>query len=127
MKSMTIKVLSIFILTGFCLTASASTRINEVWTCTVKDGKTIDDVKSANHKWVAYVNKEVKGADIQSYVATTIVGKQKNFIYVDSFPSMESWTTQKAAMKKDAGKKLEEFLSTVANCQSNALYSVEKS
>ncbi len=127
MKSITIKVLSIFILAGFCLTASATTRINEVWTCAVNEGKTIDDVKSANHKWVAYANKEVKGGDIQSYVATTIVGKQKNFIYVDSYPSMESWTAQKAAMEKDAGKKLEEFLSTVAKCQSNSLYSVEKS
>ncbi len=127
MKSITIKLLSLFILTGFCLTASASTRINEVWTCTVNKGKTIDDVKMANHKWVKYVNKAVKGGDIQSYVATTIVGERKNFVYVDSFPSMESWTAQKAAMGKDAGKKLEEFLSTVAKCQSNSLYSVEKS
>jgi len=127
MKSITTKVISLFILSGFCLTATAGTRINEVWTCTINEGKSLDDVKTANHKWVKYVNKEVKGGDIQSYVANAIVGKQNKFVYVDSFPSMESWTAQKAAMDKDSGKKLEEELSKVAKCQSNSLYSVEQS
>ena len=127
MKSITIKILSILILSGFCFTTFAGTRINEVWTCTVNEGKSIDDVKTANHKWVAYVNKEVKGGDIQSYVATAIVGKRGQFLYVDSFPSMESWTAEKAAMEKDAGKKLNEVLSKVATCKSNSLYSLEKS
>jgi len=127
MKSLVMKILTMFVLTGICLTTYAGNRINEVWKCTVNEGKAIADVKMANHKWVEYVNKSVKGGDIQSYVVTAIVGKQGHFLYVDSFPNMESWTAKRTAMEADAGKKLEEELGKIAKCKSNTLYSVEKS
>jgi len=127
MKAFFMKALSLVFILGFSVATFAGTRINEVWTCTVNDGKTIDDVKSANHKWVEYVNKAVKGGDIQSYVATAIVGKQMNFIYVDSFPNMESWIAKRVAMDADEGKKIEAALMDVAMCKSNTLYSLEAS
>jgi len=127
MKSIITKVLTALILSGFCLTTYAADRINEVWTCTVNEGMSIDDVKTANHRWVKYVNKTVKGGDIQSYVVTTLVGKRGKFRYVDSFPNMKSWTGKGAAMEAEAGKKLEAELGKVATCQSNSLYSVTES
>ena len=127
MKSIITKILPALVLTGFCLTTYADDRINEVWSCTVNEGKSIDDVSAANHKWVKYVNKTVKGGDIQSYVVTPVVGELGKFLYVDSFPNMESWTAKGTAMKADAGKKLDEELGKVAKCQSNSLYLVAKS
>ena len=127
MKSIFIKTLSIIIILGFSITTFADTRIEQVWSCSVKDGKSIDDVKALNHKWVKYTNKAVKGGDIQSYVATAIVGKLGKFIFVDSFPSMESWIGKEAAMKLDEGKKIDAAFGELADCQSNSLYSVEAS
>ena len=127
MKSFFIKILSLIIVLGFSITTYADTRINQVWTCTVKDGKTIDDIKKLNHKWVKYVNTAVKGGDIQSYVATAIIGNLGTFIFVDSFPNMNSWTAKEAAMKTDEGKKIDDGFAELGDCQSNSLYSVEES
>ena len=80
-----------------------------------------------NHKWVKYVNKAVKGGDIQSYVATAVVGKLGGFMFIDSFPNLVSWTARDAALKTDEGKVLVDAFDKIADCQSNSLYSVDES
>lgn len=127
MKSPFTKALSLIIVLGFSINAYADTRIEQVWSCTLNDGKSMDDVKALNNKWVKYVNKAVKGGDIQSYVATAIVGKMGVFIFIDSFPNLGAWTAKEAAMDADEGKKLNEAFDEIADCQSNSLYSVEES
>lgn len=127
MKSFLIKTFSIILLLGFSSSLFAGTRVEQVWTCTVNDGKTMKEVKALNNKWVAYVNKAVKGGDIQSYVATAIVGKTGHFIFVDSFPNMAAWAGKEDAMKAEAGQKLEAHFNELTNCSSSALYSVESS
>lgn len=101
----------------------ADTRIEEVWQCTLNDGKTQKDVDVANSKWVKFVNAKIKGADIRSYVATSIVGDTEVFMYVDSFPSMEAWIAVKALMKTEEGQALESELNGIAICSSNTLWS----
>jgi len=54
--------------------AQSSDRVVEIWTCTVNDGKTIEDVRNANSKWVEHQNATVEGGDIHSYVLTSVVG-----------------------------------------------------
>jgi hypothetical protein len=127
MKSFFVKTLSLIIALGFSLHTYADTRIEQVWSCTIKDGKSIADIKALNSKWVKYANKAVKGGDIQSYVVTAIVGEMEGFIFVDSFPSMESWTAKEAAMSIGEGKKLVAAFNKIGKCKSNSLYSVEES
>ena len=127
MKSFFVKAFSILLLIGFSNTLLADSRVEHVWTCSVNDGKTIKEIKALNNEWVAYVNKSVKGGDVQSYVATAIVGKTGHFIFIDSFPNMAAWAAKEEAMKAETGKKLEASFNKLGNCSSSALYSVESS
>ena len=70
---------------------AAKDRYVELWYCKVNDGKTMDDVKAANAKWVAHVNASVEGGDIHSYILTPVVGKRGGFMYAGSFPSIAAW------------------------------------
>jgi len=126
MKSLVSTVLLTGILFGVCTTAIADTGDTatvEVWKCTLNDGKTMDDVATANGKWLKFMNANVEGGDIQSYGQTTVVGDQDSFLYVDVFPDMKAWIAGKAAITSDKGKALEAELIKVAKCSSNNLYS----
>ena len=59
MKSFLIKSLALVCVLGIWGTASADFR--EVWTCTIKEGKTMDDVRAANSRWVKFINANVDG------------------------------------------------------------------
>jgi hypothetical protein len=126
MKSLVSTVLLTGILFGVCTTVVAetgNTATVEVWKCTLNDGKTMDDVATANGKWVKFMNANVEGGDIQSYGQTAVVGDQDSFLYVDVFPDMKAWIAGKAAISSDEGKALEAELIKVASCSSNSLYS----
>lgn len=115
---------------GIRVASGADPRVDEVWTCKVNAGKSMDDVRAANSKWVKYINAHVKGGDISSSVVTPIVGKveQGTFLYVDSFPNLESWTAAKPALDKtDEGKAIDAELNAAAACSENRLYSSEAS
>jgi hypothetical protein len=130
MKSILTSLLATIGVLGMCATAIADPRIDEVWTCDINDGKTMDDVRAANSKWVAFVNANVKGGDITSNIVTSVVGNATpgRFIYVDSFPSLESWTAAKSATEGNAeGEAIDAELQEVASCSDNRLYSSEKS
>ena len=109
---------------GFAVVAGAHTRIEEVWTCTIKDGKTMEAFQAVNLKWVRFVNDNVEGGDIHSYVATSVVGAQGQFVAIDSFPSMDSWTAHKVLLQKAEGLALDAAFEEVSTCSSNSLYSV---
>lgn len=113
-------------LLGFAFNASAEDRVVDVWNCTVEDGKTIADVQAANGKWVKYMNANVEGGDIHSYVLTPIVGKRGVFTYVDSYPSLASWTTGQA-LEGDDLTAIEVELDEVAQCSDNTLQKSEPS
>ena len=126
MKSLLSTVLLTGILFGFCTTAIADTSDTatvEIWNCTLNDGKTMDDVATANGKWVKFMNANIEGEDIQSYGQTAMVGDQETFLYIDVFPDMKAWIAGKAAIDNEEGKALEAELNKVASCSSNSLYS----
>ncbi len=97
-------------------------RIVEVWTCTLNDDQTQEDVQTTNTKWVAFMNAQVEGGDIQSYVLTSIVGNTEGFLYVDSFPDMRAWIAAKAASETDEGQAIDAELDEVSTCTSNTLH-----
>ena len=113
-------------LLGFAISANAEERIAEIWNCEIEDGKTIDDVQAANGKWLKYINENVEGGDIRSYVLTPIVGKQGAFNYVDSYPNLASWTAGQA-LEGDAMTAINDELNEVATCSKNTLHRSEPS
>jgi hypothetical protein len=92
----------------------------------IEDGKTIDDVQAANGKWLKYINENVEGGDIRSYVLTPIVGKQGVFTYVDSYPNLASWTAGQA-LEGDEMTAINDELNEVATCSKNTLHRSEPS
>jgi hypothetical protein len=105
-----------------CATASAETHIEEVWDCSLREGKTIAQVSSRNANWIKYVNKNVKGGGINSRIVTPLVGDMGSFIFVDSFPNLGSWAETKELMSSGEGQKIEAAFDEVTNCSSNRLY-----
>jgi len=64
---------------------------NNNWTCTLEDDKTVEDVQAVNSKWLAYVHANVS-EEIRSSVVTAVVGNLEGFIFVDSYPDLDTWT-----------------------------------
>jgi hypothetical protein len=106
----------------FCTTASAETYIEEVWDCSLREGKTFAQVSSLNANWIKYVNKNVKGGGINARIVTPLVGDMGSFIFVDSFPSLNSWAETKELMSSGEGAKIEAAFDEVSDCASNRLY-----
>lgn len=114
------------VLLGTCLAANAESTIVEVWDCKLDEGKTIEDVHTANAKWLAFVNGKVEG-EVTSHVGESVVGKQGGFLYVDSFPDLATWGAVKAALESPEGEALEEELDGTATCTNNRLYEMTPS
>jgi len=102
---------------------TSDTATVEIWKCVLKDGKTMDDVATANGKWVKFMNANVEGGDIHSYGQTAVVGNQEKFLYIDVFPDMKVWIASKTAIENEEGQAIEAELNEVASCTSNSLYS----
>jgi hypothetical protein len=101
-----------------------------VHACMIKEGKTMDDVRVANSKWVVFMNENVEGGDITSHITTSVVGDPTpgKFGYVDSFPSLESWAATMAATESFAeGQAIDKELNEVADCTENQLHKAEES
>ena len=112
----------------FLLVLTGSTmpddRIAEMWESTMKEGNTIEEVKAANSKWVAFMNANVEGGDIHSYVFTPQVGERepRGFMFVDSYPSLESWAAGDKAIETVAGKVIQAEINALTDCSKNSLH-----
>jgi hypothetical protein len=107
---------------ALCSSANATTHIEEVWECTLTEGKTMTQVNAINANWVNYANKNVKGGGISSRTVSPLVGDMGTFIFVDSFPNLSSWADAKEAMQSSEGQKIEAELEEVSECTANRLY-----
>ncbi len=110
------------VLLGISVAANADSGVEEIWQCTLKEGKKIEDAMAANTDWVKWVNTNVAGGGIQSLTATAIVGDMSSFIFIDSFPSLESWAAMKTALESPEGKKVEAAINEVVQCTENRVY-----
>ena len=109
------------LLFGMAVSAFSETRTLVIWTCTLNDGKTMDDVAAANGRWVKYQNKVNEDAGIRSWGAESIIGAT-GFVYIDSFPSLEVWSAAREAMDADEGQAIGDALDEAAECSSSSLY-----
>lgn len=102
------------------MTASADS-IVETWTCKTDEGKTIDDVHAANKKWLEFVNPRIDG-EVNSSVATAVVGDVTEFLFADTFPDLATWAAVKDLLDTEEGQALTESLEDVWECSGNRLW-----
>lgn len=117
---------TIVALATLCLSSIATAdSVAESWTCTLKEGKTIEDVQAKNSQWLKWVNKHVKGGGITSAVGTSIVGNSEKFMFVDTYPSLAIWAAAKDALDSDAGDELDDLFDDVSECSDNRLWKIQ--
>lgn len=118
---------SLFVLTSsLAFNAAAASHVSEVWTCKLNEGKKIEEVHKANSEWVKTINGGTDVGDIRSWTVEPVVGKQENFLFVDSYPSLAAWAAAKEFQESDEGKalfeKITEDFKGLFDCTSNQLY-----
>ena len=95
----------------------------EVWTCTLEDDKTTDDVQTANTVWLAYVHENIS-EDITSSVVTSVVGDSTSFVFVDTFPDLDTWARAKTRLDSDEADEIEDLFEGIFDCSENSLNKV---
>jgi len=112
----------------FSLSASAETRVNQVWTCTLNDGATFEDLNAVHGKWLAWANSQSYGGDIRGSVAQSMVSAEFVVVVIDSYPDMATLAADwEAYTNSEEGQALDSEYDEVSTCTSNALYSVTDS
>lgn len=128
MKSSIAKALTSCALLALCATATADPTVRVVWVCNVNEGKTLDDVRTANSAWVRFMHANVDEA-ITSTILTPIVGNYENgrFIFADDFPTMTVWNESREASQTTEGQAIDAAINEAATCISNTMHSAELS
>ena len=94
------------------------------FTCKLKDGKKKEDVQAVNSKWLSHVTKNIS-KDITSSFGTAVVGNQDIFMFVDTYPDLETWAKTQTALDADAANELDDMFEDVSNCSENRLWRLE--
>ena len=106
-------------------------RIVEIWTCNLNDGYSMEDIESLNARWLALILSE--GArDVDSYRLSHLVGTMRghestedvtsHFLFVDSFPDVDSWMAAKRAETTTEGQEIMAGFTESNTCGTNTLY-----
>jgi hypothetical protein len=129
MQSIFLKAMALGAALGACVTVNADD-YRMVHVCKINEGKTMNDVRTANSKWVVFMNENVEGGAITSHITTIVVGDRTpgKFGYVDTFPSLESWTATIAMAESTAeGMAIDQELQESAECSKSQLQKAEES
>ena len=110
-------------LLGFAGTAVADS-ISEVWECTLKEDKTVEQVQAVNSKWLAFVNGHSKGG-VTSAVGRAMVGSLVGFVFIDTYPDIETWASVKKALDDDSGDEFDQMFGELSTCTNNSLWRIE--
>ena len=107
---------------------NADTRLEQVWTCTINDGHTVEDLNAIHTKWLAWANKQSYGGDIRGYVATPLVGGEFSLVLlIDSYPDLTTYAADIDAYYATEGQALDAEYDAVSSCTSSALFEVTDS
>ena len=110
------------------LSFAAEPRVDQVWTCTLNEGRTIEELNAVHGKWIAWANKQSYGGDIQGAVAQSMVASEFVVILIDSYPDMATFAADSEAYgNSEEGQALNAEYDEVSTCTSNALYLVTNS
>lgn len=122
MKKLLLGAVASLALIGWSATATAD-EVAEVFTCTVLDGKTLQEVQAVNKKWLDWMHANVS-EKIRSSAATPLVGDNEGFLYVDTYPDLATWAAGQAALQTDAGQAVEAAFGDVMTCSGNRLWRI---
>ena len=98
--------------------------IVESYTCKLNEGKKTEELHKINGKWLKWIRANVS-KDISSSVGIAVVGKQDMFLFVDTYPDLNTWAAAQTALDSDAAKELEDIFSDVSECTENRLWKFE--
>ena len=94
------------------------------FTCKLKEGKKKEDVQAVNSKWLSHVTKNVS-KDITSSFGTAVVGNQDIFMFVDTYPDLETWAKTQTSLSSEGGSGIEAMFEDVSHCSENRLWRIE--
>jgi hypothetical protein len=95
----------------------------EVYSCILEEGKTAEDAQAANSKWLKWVNKNVANGKVTSSAGTAVVGDNKAFLWVDTYPDLDTWSATKTALDSKKGKEaLKDLFKGITDCEENHLW-----
>ena len=94
------------------------------YTCKLKEGKKQEDVQAVNSKWLKWVRKNVN-ENIESSFGSAVVGDQDMFLFVDTYPDLNTWAATQTALDSDAASELENMFDEVSKCSENRLWKFE--
>ncbi len=120
MQSFISRTIAMLAILGLSSIAFADSYV-EVFTCELEDEKTIEDVQAANSKWLAYVHENVS-EDIASSVITPVVGDLDSFVFVDTYPDLDTWAKTKTRLQDGD---TEELFEGVSDCSESSLHRVQ--
>ena len=120
MQSFIPRTIAMLAIMGISSVAFADSYV-EVWTCELEDEKTIEDAQAANSKWLAYVRENVS-EDIASSLVTPVVGDSDEFVFIDTYPDLDTWAKTKTRLQDS---NTEEFFEGVTDCSKNSLHRVQ--
>jgi hypothetical protein len=119
-KVITVMLASILLgVSGFVL----ADPVTEVFTCTLNDGTTAEESQATGKKWVAIVRKLTGNDEITSSWVSAVVGDSGQFLWVDTYPSLEVWAAAQTALENSKEfEPIGEELGENETCSGNRLY-----
>ena len=123
---MKIRLLSILVVFIFAFISNSifADSIAATYTCKLKEGKKEEDVQAVNSKWLKYVTENVS-KDITSSLGTAVVGNQDIFMFVDSYPDLETWAKAQDSLNSEDGTVIVDMFEEFSHCSENRLWRVE--
>jgi hypothetical protein len=107
--------------------AHADARIEVVWTCTLNDGKSLEDVQAVNGKWLKW-NRDNGIGGVTSHVANMVLGGElTTILLIDSYPGWETYAEEAAKYDSPEGEALDAAFAEVVTCPSNTVWQVQES
>jgi hypothetical protein len=108
----------------FASNAVLADSIVAAYTCKLKEGKKKEDVQAINSKWLKWVRENVN-ENIESSFGSAVVGDQSIFLFIDTYPDLNTWAATQTALDSDAASSLEDMFDDVSECSENRLWKLE--
>ena len=121
MNKYPLQALALIVFMFFSVSIFADTYAH-VFNCTLEEGKTAEDAHAANRKWLKWVNANVDG-EVTSSSGVAVVGDNKAFLWVDTYPDLATWSATQTALDTKEGKAaLKDLFKGITDCTENRLW-----
>ncbi len=113
----------IFALLLTAATTAVADTVAIVWTCTVNEGHTVEDLEEVHGKWVTWARSRPGGEGIGgSILSSSISSNIDTVLIVDSFPSPKVMAASWADYEKTVGGEMEAAYDRVSTCTENSMW-----